>query len=243
MKKYTCIAVDDEPLALEQMRSYISRIEFLELLDLFYEPVRALSFLSNTPVDIVFMDIEMDGLNGLQLIEMVNNNSSFILTTAYDKYAIKGFDLNVTDYLLKPISFDRFVKSVSRAAEKINYSDHSETGIERPYLDDRKQYVFLKTRYHMEKVLLDDIIFIKSLNNYLIIKTPKKSIFTLASFQEIQQLLPSSRFIRIHKSYIVPINRLDSIGKKNVTIGEATIPIGDSYRQDFFDFLEKQKLM
>ena len=243
MKKYTCIAVDDEPLALEQMKSYISRIEYLELLELFHEPVRALSFLSNTPVDIVFMDIEMDGLNGLQLIEMVNNNSSFILTTAYDKYAIKGFDLNVTDYLLKPISFDRFVKSVSRAAEKISISDRSETGIERPYLDDQKQYVFLKTRYHMEKVLLDDILFIKSLNNYLIIKTPKKSIFTLASFQEIQQLLPSSRFIRIHKSYIVPINRLDSIGKKNVAIGEATIPIGDSYRQYFFEFLEKQKLM
>jgi DNA-binding LytR/AlgR family response regulator len=242
MTKYTCIAVDDEPLALEQMKNYIAKVDSLELLNLYDNPVKALDFLSNNPVDIVFMDIEMDTLNGLQVIEMVNNNSCFILATAYDKYALKGFDLDVTDYLLKPIAFDRFLKAINRAIELIKGSD-TESRISRPYMDDNKTYIFLKTRYHMEKVKLEDILYVKSLNNYLIVKTPKKSIFTLASFNQIQDLLPGSRFLRIHKSYVIPIDKVDAIGKKNVTIGETSIPISETYRQQFFEFLNKQKLI
>ena len=233
MDKIRCIAVDDEPLALQNMKNYISQLDNLKLEGLFSKPLEALTFLNNKHIDLLFLDIEMDVLNGLQII----------LTTAFDKYAIKGYDHDVTDYLLKPFSFERFVKSVNKATGKIS-STNSIFKLPEENFGNKfsEKFLFIRTNYHMEKILLKDILYIKSMNNYLIIKTADKSFFTISSFKQIQALLNPGRFIRIHKSYLISIEKTDVIQKNSIRIGKSAIPIGESYKKDFFSYLEKNKM-
>lgn len=244
LKKIKCIAVDDEPLALEQMKNYISQVDLLKNEGLFDNPVDALSFMSQNQVDLVFLDIEMDGFSGIQFIEALSYRPYIIMTTAYDKYAIKGFELEVTDYLLKPFSFQRFVRAVNKVSLHLTKPDGimklPEENFNRAPSD---EYLFIKTKYHMQKVLFSDILYIKSMNNYMIIKTEKESVFTLSSFQQMQSLLPENKFVRIHKSYIISLDRTSIIGKKNVRIGNVSIPIGESYKQLFFKFLEDNRMI
>lgn len=244
LKKIKCIAVDDEPLALEQMKNYISQVDLLKNEGLFDNPVEALSYMSQNLIDLVFLDIEMDGFTGLQFVESLSYRPFIIMTTAYDKYAIKGFELEVTDYLLKPFSFQRFVRAVNKVSLQLNKPD----GIMRlPPENYTKspsdEYLFIRTKYHMQKVMFSDILYVKSMNNYMIIKTEKESIFTLSSFQQMQALLPSNKFVRIHKSYIISLDRTNIIGKKNVKVGTVSIPIGESYKQLFFKFLEDNMMI
>lgn len=244
LKRIRCIAVDDEPLALEQMKDYISQVDLLENIGLFDNPLEALSFMSQNIVDLVFLDIEMDGFTGIQFVESLSYKPFIIMTTAYDKYATKGFDLEVTDYLLKPFSFQRFVRAVNKASMQLIKPD----GImklppENYNRTPSDEYLFIRTKYHMQKVLFSDILYVKSMNNYMIIKTEKESVFTLSSFQQMQSLLPANKFVRIHKSYIISLDRTSIIGKKNVRIGNVSIPIGESYKQLFFKFLEENKMI
>ncbi len=244
MKKISCLAIDDEPLAIQNMKKYISQMDVLVLAGTYTKPLEAVMFLNNNHVDLVFLDIEMDLLNGLQLLESLTYKPAVILTTAYDKYAMKGYDYDVVDYLLKPFSFDRFVKAVNKAMDVITKkpSMYSLPDENNRYVNENG-FLFVKTNYQMEKVCLKDIMYIKSMSNYLIIKTPEKSYFTLSSFQQLQELLPPGNFVRLHKSYIIALDKIDIINKSSVRTGKVTIPIGESYKKTFFDLLESNRLI
>lgn len=222
--KISCIIVEDEPLALERAQGYVQKLPFLYLSATFDNAMEALSFLKRNPVDLVFLDIHLGDISGIQLLETGTIKSQVILTTAYYEYALKGFDLKVTDYLLKPYTFERFVQAVDRVQ---NLLTKSETPAAKPF-------IFVKTEYRLEKVLLDDLLFIEGKGDYLQIHTPSKKIMTLQTFAEFEQTLPPNVVCRVHKSYMVAVAKIDSIEKDRIRIREALIPISESYKQAFF---------
>lgn len=241
MKKITCIAVDDEPLALEKIRDYIGRVSFLELKACLDSGVDALNFLKDNHVDLIFLDIQMEDLTGIQMLEALQEKPKVILTTAYDSYAIKGYELDVTDYLLKPISFQRFMKSAERVYKQINQplpgvkTSVKETG-------SSEDYFFVKTEYRIQKINFADILFIEGMKDYLRIWTTKEKIMTLLTFNKILEVLPEKDFIRIHKSYIISLPKIESIERSRVRIGGEILPVGESYKQLFNSKIESKKL-
>lgn len=241
MKKITCIAVDDEPLALEKIRDYIGRVSFLELKACLDSGVDALNFLKDNHVDLIFLDIQMEDLTGIQMLEALQEKPKVILTTAYDSYAIKGYELDVTDYLLKPISFQRFMKSAERVYKQINQplpevkTSVKETG-------SSEDYFFVKTEYRIQKINFADILFIEGMKDYLRIWTTKEKIMTLLTFNKILEVLPEEDFIRIHKSYIISLPKIESIERSRVRIGGEILPVGESYKQLFNSKIESKKL-
>jgi DNA-binding LytR/AlgR family response regulator len=186
----------------------------------------------------------MDELNGIDFIESLNEVPYFIFTTSYDQYALKAFELQATDYLQKPITFKRFMKAVDRVF-KLKFSKNSSlpTNDSGEVKSDVKDFTFIKTKYKMQKLVFDDILYIKGMNNYLIIKTRNETLYTIQSFAQITKVLPENNFIRVHKSYIIAIDKIEIIGKNQVIINEDNIPIGESYKEFFFNFLRKQKLV
>jgi len=202
-----CIAVDDEPLALEKMKTYISKVEFLNLLETFDNGVDAVNYLKTKSVDLIFLDIQMEDFTGIQLLESLKERPKVILTTAYDQYALKGYELDVSDYLLKPISFPRFLKSVEKVYNSFDKKeDHT--------IELSKEFIFVKSDYKLQKVRFDDIQYIEGMKDYLRIVTPQKRLMVLQNFKKMEEILPDKKFIRVHKSYIIAINKIESIGKK-----------------------------
>lgn len=224
--KITCIAIDDEPLALEKITEFIRRVNYLELLAAFYNPVEALSFLKETPIDLVFLDIQMDGITGIEFIETLNTRPGIILTTAHSEFAIKGYELRVYDYLLKPYSFQRFLKAVdsfeSQARKKASPPPEY-TGS-----------LFAKSGSVWRNIRIDQILYIESMRDYLSIWTPSERIMTLMSFSRLTELLPMSHFFRIHRSYLISLDKIREVTKNRVRIGDSYLPIGDTYKDDFF---------
>ena len=220
----TCIIVEDEPLALEKAQGYVQKFPFLHLSATFDNAMEALSFLKRNPVDLVFLDIHLGDISGIQLLETGAIKSQVILTTAYHEYALKGFDLKVTDYLLKPYTFERFVQAVDRVQNLLP----------KPETTSAKPFIFVKTEYRLEKQLLDELLFIEGKGDYLQIHTPSKKIMTLQTFAEFEQTLPPNVVCRVHKSYMVAVAKIDSIEKDRIRIRESLIPISESYKQAFF---------
>jgi two-component system, LytTR family, response regulator len=220
----TCIIVEDEPLALEKAQGYVQKLPFLHLSATFDNAMEALSFLKRNSVDLVFLDIHLGDISGIQLLETGAIKSQVILTTAYHEYALKGFDLKVTDYLLKPYTFERFVQAVDRVQSLLPKSE----------IPSAKPFIFVKTEYRLEKILLDDLLFIEGKGDYLQIHTPSKKIMTLQTFAEFEQTLPPNVVCRVHKSYMVAVAKIDSIEKDRIRIRESLIPISESYKQAFF---------
>lgn len=240
-KRFKYIAVDDEPLALLKIEEFADQIPFLEKKGFFKNGLEAITFLTRNSIDLVFMDINMEGLNGFQTIELMNQNPLIIITTAYSKHAIKGFDLDVCDYLLKPYSFERFVKSVTRAYE------HLHAGNLHPPIantdNEKRDYIFLKTEHRIERVLLKDIHFIKGMGDYLQVHLSNENIMVLMNFEEIGNLLPTENFLRIHRSYLINLDKIKSIERKHVIIEKTRIPISQTYKEAFLSYLKKSKLM
>lgn len=218
--KINCIVVDDTPLAVEKLEGFIKQIPLLNLLKSFNSGIDAISFLQSNSVDLVFLDIQMEQFSGLQFLESLQNRPQIIIVSAYSQYAVNGFDYSVTDYLLKPYSFERFLKSIDKV--------QNDLGINTP-----KDYVFVKTEYRMERINFSDILYIEGQGAYLRIVTLKSKIMTLLNFQNMENLLPSNNFIRVHKSYIVAMNKIESIERNIIKIGGQCIPIGMSYREKF----------
>ena len=218
-----CIAVEDEPLAMERLRDFILKVPFLNLLKTFDNGVNAIEFLGSSHVDLLFLDIQMDGLSGIQLLESVRDKPEVIITTAFDKYALKGFELNVSDYLLKPYTFERFMQAVARVHEKLNYVPSQNTS-----------FIFIKTEYRLEKIFIDDIFFVEGLGDYRKIHTREKAIMTLETFGELEKALPEKSFCRVHKSYLVSISKIDSIERDRIRIGKSIIPISATYKENFY---------
>lgn len=234
--KINCIVIDDELPAIEQMEEYISRIPFLNLLGSFDNAIEPINFLKSTQVELIFLDIEMEGFTGLQLIKTLQNKPKIVLTTAYDKYAIEAFDLNVSDYLLKPISFERFIKSIDKIFDLFEGTKSMDKN-EPIY---KRDYFFVKTEFRMQRVDFMDIVFIEGMNEYLGINTVNERIMTLQNFKSIEEILPVDNFIRVHKSYIVAINKIDSVERNRITIGDKIIPVSNTYKDAFNLILNKR---
>jgi len=219
-----CIVVDDTPLAVEKLEGFIKLVPHLNLLKSFNNGIEAISFMKSNTVDLVFLDIQMELFSGLQFLESLLNPPQIIIVSAYSQYAVHGFDHSVADYLLKPYSFERFLKAIDKVQmdEDVRY---------------QKEYMFVKTEYRMERINFSDILYIEGQGAYLRIVTQKSRIMTLQSFQNMESLLPSDNFMRIHKSFIVAMNKIESIERNRIKIGSELLPIGLSYRDRFMKAL------
>lgn len=227
MTKINCIIIEDEPLALERTRTYVQRLPYLELQATFENGVEALAFLRRNKTDLVFLDIRMDELSGIQLLEAVKIDSQVIITTAYPEYALKGYELAVTDYLLKPFTFERFLQAVDRAQQNLQKTE--------PVAVPAKNFIFVKTEYRLEKLLLNELLYIEGMRDYRRIHTINKRIMTLQTFGDFEQEIPPEIICRVHKSFMVALDKIDSIERDRIKIREALIPISDTYRKAFFE--------
>lgn len=222
-----CIIVEDEPLALERTRGYVQKLPFLNLLSTFDNGIDALIFLKSNKVELIFLDINMGEFSGIQLLETGNVTSQVIITTAYDKYALKGFDLNVTDYLLKPFAFERFVQAIEKAQNNLSKTEIAQ----------EKRFVFIKTEYRLEKVFLNEILYIEGMRDYRRIHTQGKKIMTLQTFKEFELEIPSNIICRVHKSFMVALDKIESIERDRIKIKETVIPISETYKKGFFELI------
>lgn len=230
-----CIAVDDEPLALDIIKDYVSRIPFLKLLKTFSEGISVIEYLSSNNVDLIFLDIEMGGISGTQLLKTLQKKPKVIMTTAYRNYAVDAFDLNVTDYLLKPFSFERFLKAVEKANNLIKNEQAQVTAASK-----EKEYFFVKSDGKLIKVNFEDILYIEGMSEYLVIKTKSGNIITLQNFKNIEESLPRSGFVRIHKSYLVSLSKIESVKGQNVIISGKELPIGNKFKKDFLSIISSE---
>jgi two-component system, LytTR family, response regulator len=242
--KINCIAVDDEPLALDIIRDYCAKVPFLNLLQTFDNAIETLEYLRNNRVDLILLDIQMEELTGIQLLNALKAKPYVILTTAYDNYALQGFDLDVTDYLLKPISFERFIKGLNKVYDRMQKEATvpSETkGTTHPYEITDKDYFFVKTATQIEKVTTSEVLYVEGMGDYWRIVTKNKRIMTLMNAHGIEDVLPEPQFCRVHRSYFVAISKIESVERKHIKIADQRIPVGDTYQKNFFDIIEKKK--
>ena len=216
-----CIVVDDTPLAVEKLEAFIVQVPLLHHLQSFNNGIEAVVYMKLNPVDLVFLDIQMEQFTGLQFIEALQYRPKIVIVSAYNEYAVQGFDHNVTDYLLKPYSFERFLKAVDKALAEMQ-------------IKSAKNYLFVKTEYRMERVDFSDILFIEGQGAYLRIVTRQAKIMTIQNFQSMEQVLPSDNFLRVHKSYIVAMDKIESIERNVILIAGQRIPVGKNYQNEFY---------
>ena len=243
MPMIRCLVVDDEPLALHIVEDYISKVPFLELVKATTNPIEALTLVQEGNVDLVFLDVQMPELTGIQFLKISNGKAKVILTTAYPEYALEGYDLDVVDYLLKPIAFDRFFKAVQKAQGIIQPSAKPIAAVETaPQNDFLSDFIFVKSEHKIQKVYLRDVLFIEGLKDYISIFTSGERIITLQNMKKMEDALPERHFVRVHKSYIVSLNKIDSIERSRIWIGEKIIPVGDTYRDQFFKIIDGKNI-
>jgi DNA-binding LytR/AlgR family response regulator len=229
--KIQCLIVDDEPPARELMASYIEKMDDLEIRGQCSNALEAFAFLQRNPVNILFLDIQMPRMNGLELIKSLQQRPRIILTTAYREFAVEGFELDVLDYLVKPISFERFLKSISKYHQYniLNHPAASENS-EEPF---EKAYMYFKVNKDLVKIFLKEIIYIESIKDYVKIVTPGRSIITYQRIGFMEEKLPENKFVRIHKSYIIAVDKIVSYNNEEVNVQSFSLPIGRNYKQQF----------
>ena len=227
---YTCIAVDDEFPATQVIESFVAKIPDLELLNTFTKASEALKFLSEVEVDILFLDIQMPEINGIEFSQSLRNQPKIIFTTAYDKYAVEGFNLDAIDYLLKPFSYDRFVKAVNKAVKLISLEQNTDQTSPESH-QDQSDFIVIKADYKLHKIKYDDIDYIEGLKAYVSFFVNGKRFITLESLKRLEELLPDDKFMRIHKSYIIPFTKVKSLDGNMLEIGDKKLPIGKSYKE------------
>ncbi|HYH56138.1 MAG TPA: LytTR family DNA-binding domain-containing protein [Anseongella sp.] len=232
--KLTCYIIDDEYLAQEILEAYVAKVPFLELKGTFMSPLEAAAQMETDKPDLLFLDINMPDLDGLSFIPMLNPKPMIILTTAYDQYALKAFELEVKDYLVKPFSFERFYKGVLRLYQEQSPKQQPERQEAMADPKPEQAYIFLKVGYRIQKVATADILFVEGMKDYLRIHTAKEKIMTLLSFAKLEALLPTPDFARVHRSFMVAIDKIDHIEKNRIRIGDQVIPISDTYGDGFY---------
>ena len=226
----TCVAIDDDPLALQLMKAYVEKTPSLQLVQVFGDAIAAAEFLKKHPVDLLFADIQMPDLNDLDLIRAIENKPMIIFTTAHRKFAFEGFELQAIDYLLKPVSFERFTKAVAKAEEYHKFKTAGASS---------EEYLYVYSEYKLVKIDLNEIEFIESLEDYIRIHlTSGKPVLSLTPLKRVLQKLPSEKFQRVHRSYIVSVNKIKGVNNKRVILAAAQVPVSDSY----LDFVRKLKL-
>ena len=233
-----CIAIDDEPLALELLEDNISKVPFLQLAASCSNAMEAIKVLQEKTVDLIFLDIQMPGLTGLQFIQSLSEKPMFILITAYEKFALEGFNLDVVDYLVKPVPFERFLKACNKARELHQLKTQPKETI----ADKSPDYIFVSVDYSLLKVVVDDIMWIEGLKDYIKIhlKSTAKPVITRMTMKAVEELLPSSRFIRIHKSYIAAMDFITTVRKTSVMMGTQELPVSDTYQEALMKLTGKQ---
>ena len=239
-----CLLIDDEPKALEILRRHVERVHFLELSGAFREPVRALQYLAENPVDLVFLDINMPDMSGIQFLNALHARPLIIFTTAYSDYAVRSYDYDAVDYLLKPIEFERFMRAVTKALEfhlqrgAGEQTRHSDGAVAQ---NGSGNYLVVKSGTDYHKLQIDEILYIEAAGNYAVFVTEKTNVMSLLSMKELGSFLPAGRFFRVHKSYIVNFRHVSKIEKDHVTIGTKLIPIGESFRESFLKAIQLAK--
>ena len=241
------IAIDDEPLALQLIADYIQKTPDLRLAGQFENPLEAARFVGRNHIDIVFTDIQMPGLNGIEFTKSMINGPVVIFTTAFEKYAIEGFKLDVADYLLKPFTYEEFLTAVHKAERMIRSipkpADEVEAQCIASLLSDN-EFLFLKSDYKIKRINFLNIIYIEGLKEYVRVYTTNsdKPVLSLSSLKVLEKRLPAGRFMRVHRSFIVNLEKIDTIDRSRIVFGKKYIPIGDRYKDRFQDFLDKNFL-
>lgn len=233
-----CLIIDDEPLARKGLREYVSEHDFLELAGEFDNPLKAMEILHNGNIDLLFLDIQMPKLSGLDLLRTLKNPPLTILTTAYSEYAVEGFELEVVDYLVKPIGSERFVKAVWKARDLFELKQSNKAGS-----TTGQDHFFIKSDNKLVRILFDDLLYAEALQNYVTLHTVSKKYITYLTFRSVEDYLPADRFIRVHKSFIVSASRIDSIEGNDIRIGEHYIPISRNLKEEVMDKLLKGKFL
>ncbi|NEM99473.1 LytR/AlgR family response regulator transcription factor [Pontibacter burrus] len=245
MKTIRCLVVDDKPLALDILTDYIKKVDFLEFVASTTSALEALKLVEQERIDLLFLDIQMPELTGIQVMKILGDKCRVILTTAYTEYALEGYDHNIVDYLLKPIAFDRFYKAAQKAKQVFELQQtiavpptiiKEEKPAETPAARD---IIFVKTEYKIVKLRLSDILYVEGLQNYVSIYTKTERILSLKNIKKMEELLPAGQFIRVHKSYIISLDKIDSIERNRVFIGDAVIPVGETYKDNFMGMIEQ----
>jgi two-component system, LytTR family, response regulator len=231
-KKIKCLVVDDEPPAREILKQHIAGVEALELVGTCNNAVEAISFLKDHPADLLFLDIQMPQLLGTNFIRTLKSPPKVIFTTAYRKYALEGFELDAVDYLLKPISFERFLKGVNKILQINSFADPASSAKNENHKEPANSFLYFRADRKMVKVFFSDILFIEALKDYIKIITSNKTIVTKYVLTTLAELLPADEFLRIHKSYIVAINKIESFSADSIQVAKHELPIGRLYKYD-----------
>lgn len=245
MAIYSCVIVEDEPLARNLLASYISKIPRLELKNSFSNALDALEYLRENQVDILFSDIQMPEVTGITLLKLLKNKPLIILTTAYSEYALEGYELDVYDYLLKPISFERFLKAIEKGIARLDDNQIPstfKTETKELTTEIQSDYFFVKDGTKLIKINLSNILYIEGLKDYVCIFTNQKKIVTLQTMKSLEATLPKDKFIRIHNSFIVAISAIEEIERDRLIINKTTIPISETYKKAFRELVEKRQI-
>jgi DNA-binding LytR/AlgR family response regulator len=242
-----CLIVEDEPLARNLLTEYVRKVPYLRLLDACASPLAALDLLRKEPVDLLFLDIQMPEITGLTLLKILQKRPLVILTTAYSEYALQGYELDVVDYLLKPVTLERFLKAVDKAAQRLGMglappATPVPAAPSMPTAEPAQPFVFVKDGTKLVKVRWSDILYVEGLKDYVVIHTRTQKIVTLQRLKSLETQLPADRFIRIHHSYIIALDAIDVVHKGEVQIGTALISVSDSYRKSFREFIERNQI-
>jgi len=230
-----CLVIDDEPFAVQLLSDYINKSNDLELVQAFTDPIKAFHFLNENSIDLIFMDIQMPELTGIQLIKLIPPSCNVIFTTAYSEYALESYDFDVVDYLLKPISFERFLLSVEKFKNRFSKKDTPTVASE-----NQPNFIFVKSGHRTLKINLSDILFLESQSDYVAIHSKEKKILTLENMSFFEKNLPKDQFIRVHRSYIISIPKIDFIERNRITINDTLIPISKTYQDHFWNFVGKK---
>jgi two-component system LytT family response regulator len=241
--KINCIAIDDEPLALDIIRDYCSKVAFLNLLKTFDNAIESIEYIRSNKVDLIFLDIQMEELTGIQLLNALKHRPFVIFTTAYERYAIQGFELDVVDYMLKPISFERFIKGVNKVFERMQLDTGGgakpESGKAKPA---EATFFFVKTETRMERIENNDVLYVEGMGDYWRIVTKTRRIMTLMNARKLEEILHEPQFCRVHKSFFIALDKIESIERNRIKIGDQYIPVSETYHKAFFDLVERKKL-
>ena len=241
--KFNCLIVDDEPLARSLLSDYVRKVPQLNLVDTLSSALQVMDALHKNEIDLMFLDVQMPDLTGISLLKALQKKPLIVLTTAYSEYALEGYELDVADYLLKPITFERFLRAVDKVTQRLNErSAPVPIAASKPPVETTQPFVFVKDGTKLIKVRIDEILYVEGLKDYVTIHTKAQKIVSLQRLKTLEEELPPDKFIRVHNSFIVAFNAIDVIHKNDVQIGSAMIPIGETYKKSFREFIDRNKI-
>lgn len=242
--KLSCAIIDDEPLAVGLLESYVRKTPVLEWKGSYYSAMQAADALREHPVQLLFLDIQMPELNGLEFSRMITEPTRVIFTTAFDRYALEGFRVNALDYLLKPVSYTDFLAAVNKAVRWFELSAGSRMHADAPVADVADDFICVKSDYKLYHISLSDILYIEGLKDYvkIYLEGQERPVVSLVSMKSMEEKLPASRFMRVHRSYIVQKNKIKVIDRLRIVFGKTYIPVSESYKQALTDYLENRRV-